>query len=319
MFNASTTHHTSRSNPGAWSFRWAFVALLLFTGVAQAADEIPILVPEDGSCPEPLDVDGGRYVLTGDLACRLNPEGSNLTIRGSDIDLDLNGFTVSPPENNGGFVVWGIKVEGERANVHDGRVSGFSCEAREGTPVRQVCAGIVLGLPGSTVKRVVLDENFHGVLLFESFPGYFPTDSVIVDNSIFNNESAGIAFGSKSSGSVATRNTLLFNEYGAVVRVDGVRLIDNVASGNRTAGIVLDNGAKRNLVQNNTTVANGEAGIAVGGETEELRAVGNRLQRNSSFGNPVDLFDGVFGQVGSECLNRWMGNEFGVASPSCIW
>jgi CSLREA domain-containing protein len=221
------------------------------------------------------DVVTESIVLQNDL---LNCLGEGLIIGAPDIEVDLNGHTISggvllePGEEDALFA--GVRNSGH-ANVviKNGTVRNFGYGVR-----------LLAGARFNVVDGMTLDGNVvAGVELFDADDG---RNGNTVRNNTFALNGDGVALTSGSEGSLITGNTLNGNLGRAVFLFDSSRnrIENNTVSGllndpllDSDGGIFLE-GSPDNVVIGNTISDAGDAGVLVsaGGH-------GNRIEANTIF------------------------------------
>lgn len=237
---------------------------------AIAAVAAAALVPVPAAAVTPvtgcrtLDKAGETYVLTADVT---SATGSCFQVIAARITLDLGGHTVSGgPESAQGVEALNSPV----LVVKNGTIQNFPNGA-----------GIQLqNSPRSTVRNVVIADNYEGIVTFEGAGGSLFKDCTIRGNDTFgirltdgpghqvegclieNNGQSDL----KSDGilsflpALITRNTVRDNGLGGISLFDSGTVTNNTVSGNAQSGI--DTGA-RSLVTGNTANFNDEDGIRV--------------------------------------------------------
>jgi parallel beta-helix repeat protein len=309
------------------------------------------------ACGDILSVPG-EYVLTGDLACNVNPA---IWITASGVYLNMAGFTLQ-----GGGARRGILVSDQYADddcqtagpgptdvhINGGTVTGYVagitlCNA-DGNHING------MSLTGNSSSGIVatrdsddnkingnnLSGNQYGLLLLNgSDRNRFNTnvcDSNVrlgADGQVLH---SGCVFVNGSSNNTVASNEMTGNGlFGVEIAGGGGNTVrGNTILESRAAGIRLIN-TDGNTIRGNTCSSNGQSGIALfdsngntiqGNTTEDNRfgialrdSTGNTVQSNTALSNTVwDLFQ-AFDDGSMGCdANIWKSNIFATKDPPCI-
>jgi parallel beta-helix repeat protein len=212
-----------------------------------------VTATDDPGFPVTIDK-SGSYRLTGDLAAGAQ-DGIQVTNVNFDVDLDLNGFSITGTDSGG--TKKGIAVGVGRLRVHNGTIREFGAGID--------LLGITLPL-SMTVEAIRVEQNGIGVRSGENTT---IVDSVAVANAVY-----GFALGSHAivRGCVAAYNSVgVVTDQGALVSGnnvfsntdtgiwvgDGSTVVGNIVSGNQT-GVRAQNGS---LVLDNTIRGSGSFGV----------------------------------------------------------
>jgi parallel beta-helix repeat protein len=243
-------------------------------------------------------------VLDEDLDCRGAGTNPALTVMGP-ATLDLNGHLLTC--SSGSFIGEGVRLEGARARLVDGSVTG--CRGNSGIGFAVVLAGD----GNHTLRDLTLTGNSFGV----DVRGTDNTGNRIERNSIEPSMNVGLSTGIQVSG-LDTR--VSGNHVDRAVRgidlVSGsssTTVIDNVVTGS-TEGIHVNSSA--NTIQHNELSGN-NTGIRLIGVIPAAPggALSNVIAGNQATGNGTDLIDENPGCDD----NDWHGNIFDTADPEdCI-
>ena len=242
----------------------------------------------------------GDYKLVADLT----GAGDCIRINASNVDLKLDGHTITGPGTGSGasgiLIVAQMKVDIRGPGVVTNFTVGVNFE----------------GVDSSEVKDVTATSNRFGFAVNRDF--VTPDLNNLSDENWFR-------------GNTSTGNEIHgFTLNGA----SNNNFLNNVSSNNSTTGFFLFDGTG-NQVKVNTTNGNGEDGIRVGGGTSTghsikdntangnglfgirllAGATGNSVKGNTAQGNNVtDLIDD-----NSACDNNtWRDNVFNTANQTCI-
>lgn len=208
----------------------------------------------------------GSYRLTGNLDVTGLPQPENIwavEITSSDVDLDLNGFSIIGPTDCSGMPKVcspvgsgeGVSAGGQRrVAVRNGRVRGFGH------------AGIRLGPQGVVEEVHVMDNSSFGVAVELS--------GRIVSNTIEENGINGITCG---QGSFISGNALHRNGNDGIGTTESL-ISNNVVMLNGGAGI---SDARASLVTGNTVLSNTGLGLNLG----QASAYGNNSIDGNNGGN----------------------------------
>lgn len=287
----------------------------------------------------------GKYILTQDIT---GPATSSAIVIGApNVDLDLNGFTVTEP--GGAFSAIEIAVPIVEVTIHDGTVSSgnfginaplagggekiviedVKVQAPTGPGIR------IFDIKDTAIRRAVVDAPGAACVLIDG-PG---AHTGTIEDGIFRDCSAdGVAISNATSfgirnnriqrtgtngivldtatGSLVSENTVQSaGNTGIEIRASaGIKVYDNVIRGAGWHGIHLDPGSGDALVVMNTATSCGFAfpgghGIFVEGKQSLLDR--NQVNANSGFGLRFAATSGnnTFGR------NMARGNAGGAPGP----
>lgn len=148
--------------------------------------------------------------LNGNLFC----SGDGLTVTGTSVVLNLNGFTIFGPGSSSSAV--GVRVLGKSATVENGQLIYFN-------------AGVVDGGTSDTLTKLRASQNFFGI-------EEYGVTNKLTSNEVFANQGDGIyavGTGVTLTGNRATSNSLA--SYYANIYLGGTK---SVATGNFANGAV---------------------------------------------------------------------------------
>jgi parallel beta-helix repeat protein len=329
-----------KSRPSSWisiGIRALLLAALLLIPFSGAHAQTGTYLISQENIPYFISAPG-KYIVTENLT---TTTGAAITILARNVQLDLNGFTISgpvsliddcPPATE--FFTTGIRVEGAKgARISNGRIEGFTI-------------GISLSNAVKThVNGLAIEQTcWYGIEL------YLSNENFINNNQLTNNFSSGIR-SVDSHNNLITANTILNNDGGISMEgSNGNTLSANTIAGHPTVGVVLvcssDNHVESNSVTGNLSgiamvcdvssvtenvlydnnVSSNFTGIEVGSNATltQVRenvandntnigiqvaptAIQNRIQGNQALNNGVyDVFDWNL----PACLNTWIKNTF---------
>jgi parallel beta-helix repeat protein len=277
--------------------------------VLAAEGRIPVFAP--GSF---LGADG-TYIVTRNLA---GGAGAVITIGAPNVDLDLNGFTLT---GAGGPVI-SVLAGVDHVTIRNGVLSGGTIGIDVPGATRKVdihdvkihdaaTSGIHLGnVEGAAIRRnEITDTGSEGI----AWDGPAFAKHGTIENNLLRSTSAGIVV--TNSSSVAILNNRLeepgaggaggaFPGFGIVLNscgaalvsentvetaaVDGIflrtckgaKLFDNVVRSNRGNGIHTDAGTTDTLILNNVSSGNGTGALASGGDGLMIEGAQNVAERN---------------------------------------
>ncbi|WP_165821285.1 right-handed parallel beta-helix repeat-containing protein [Nocardioides gansuensis] len=250
----------------------------------EAADTPPPPPREEPGAPEVVTC--GQVItestkLAADVTGCL---GEGIAIGAPNIVLDLNGHTVKS----------GLLLEaGQEDNLLPGIRNGYpNVEIRNGT-VTNYGYGVLLG-PGSVhsdVHHMTLTRNaLTGVQLFDADNGRL--GSTVRDNVFDSNGETGLQLMSGTEGSLIENNYFISNGM-SIHLFDSHRNVirDNTISGiildpalDSDAGIVVENGSRDNVLEDNDISDTGDAGIKIHQGSHGNRVLGGVLVRNGDAG-----------------------------------
>ena len=219
--------------------------------------------------------------------------GEGIAIGAPNIVLDLNGHTVS-----GGLVL----EPGEEDNLTPGIRSGYSnVEIRNGT-VTNFGYGVLLG-PGAIHNEVhnmnLVRNALAGITLFDADNGRI--GSTVRNNVIDSNGETGVQLMSGTEGAKILNNTFLSNGMSIhLFSSSDNEIVGNEISGiildpalDSDAGIVLEQGSKRNTLVDNNVHDTGDAGIVIHQGSHGNVVRGGQLVRNGDAGVIVQDSDRI--------------------------
>lgn len=283
----------------------AAVVLVSFAYSRLAMAQTPVSV-----CGTTLSAPG-QYVLTGDLNCF----GDGVFITANNVDLDLNGFTLTGQGagagiNVGNYCATPTPTSGVR--ISNGQVIGFDfgvilCAATGARvsrlAVRQnVHEGIVLGAANNNIitgNRIT--DNGKGIDTL----GQTCDNNKFIANEVSNNAIDGILLTECHNNRLAFNNVSNNGEAGIAIR-DGTgnQILGNRANGNLSGILLVGLDVGNSTLRFNETNDNAELGIYIGG-------AGSLIERNRSFNNVIfDMNDE--GDAFPSCPNTWRRNAFGT-------
>ncbi|MDZ5622522.1 right-handed parallel beta-helix repeat-containing protein [Nocardioides sp. HM23] len=258
--------------------------------------------PADTPPPPPRDdtlVD--RVVACGEViteSTRLMADvtgclSEGIAIGAPNIILDLNGHTVRS----------GLLLEpGEEDNLTPGIRNGYpNVEIRNGT-VTNYGYGVLLG-PGSTHSEVhdmtLVRNALTGVQLFDADNGRI--GNWVHDNVFDSNGETGLQLMSGTEGALIENNYFvsngmsihLFDSHRNLIRNNTISGIIIDPALDSDAGIVLDNGSRNNVLENNDISDTGDAGIVIHQGSHGNIVRGGVLVRNGDAGVIVQDADRI--------------------------
>ncbi|SDU18316.1 parallel beta-helix repeat (two copies) [Jiangella alkaliphila] len=219
--------------------------------------------------------------------------GEGIAIGAPNIVLDLNGHTVSS-----GFVL----EPGEEDNLTPGIRSGYpNVEIRNGT-VTNYGYGILLS-PGSIhsdVHGMTLVRNaLTGVQLFDADNGR--TGASVYDSVFDSNGETGLQLMSGTEGALIENNHFVsngmsihvFDSHRNVIRNNTISGIIIDPALDSDAGIVVENGSRQNVLENNDVSDTGDAGVVIHQGSHGTIVRGGVLVRNGDAGVIVQDSDRI--------------------------
>ncbi len=232
-------------------------------------------------------------VLTHDLT---GCEEDGLTVKASDIVVDLNGFMIS---GDGQGLGGGVRIEGdfERVHVRNGTLTGFN----EGV----VLAG---GANHNLISDLIVFDNNRGIdlaggntnNLIEKNQAHDnlwdgirvdASSSNVVHKNLVENNGFGISVSNGAHNNTITKNILRGNNHGITLFTNAD---DNTLQKNEIsetvfiAGIYIHSGSDRTLVAKNVSSHNTASGIIIGAPPLQGRPTGTRLIGNIASYNGGD-------------------------------
>jgi parallel beta-helix repeat protein len=247
----------------------------------------------------------GNYKLIADLTSSSNC----ISIRASNVDLRLNGHTITGPATNTRW--WGILVDAQ-TNVNikgPGVITNFAF-------------GVILdGTDSSEVTDVTATHNFHGFAVVRDFLNPDDLNNFAEENSFKRNTASGNvsrgffldgAINNSFLNNVASNNEVGFHlGVGMGNHVKGNTINENSLLGLRTVPPTSTGGTSTaHTIENNTANGNRLFGILLDNGSTGNNVNGNTAQGASFF----DLADNNSG-----CDNNiWTNNVFNTANATCI-
>lgn len=312
-----------------------FAALLAFGSALAAEGRIPVFAPGTVIAAD------GKYIVTRDISAAAAPI---VTILAGNVDLDLNGFTLSAPAGAGDVIsIPGPIVE---VRIHNGTLVGGSTSINATGAGRQLIVedvksqdplGGLAALHTMDIQSVVFRRNN-----FEdsaapwaiSMDGVVPNKTGVIEGNVIRGGTGGgiqvvttsaiqilhnriegipgpgISF--DGNGGLISENTV--SRSGAngieVRQGKGCKLFDNVVTGCTANGIVTGPATTNLLILNNVSTGNTGDGLQIQGAQHFVE--GNTLNSNTSCGLRF------FGPGGASTFGRNMarGNT-GVGCAPC--
>lgn len=283
-------------------------------------------------------------VLDADLTCA----GPGLIIGADNITLDLNGHTLTgpgldcPPTCSFFSVPDGVRVDRHNGvTITNGYITGFVYGIR------------LIGASHNVIDHVVTtDSTFNGIALSSGLGLSGSDNNVVTHCDSSNNTVFGIIMNDGSDDNVVQHCALSGNQTGVFIgggrtgapsfrnhlAQNGVRnnglgihfrnadenLVEwNVVEAN-DLGILISEGADRNVVQHNIVNHSGRDGLLVDRaitlgftEPEDNEFVRNRLHGNGTSGDPGarDISDHTTGDGTLGTENGYDGNQCGISFP----
>jgi parallel beta-helix repeat protein len=272
-------------------------------------------------------------VLDADLTCA----GPGLIIGADNITLDLNGHTLTglcTPTCGGPD---GVRVNGHSGvTIMNGYITGFLFGIR------------LIGASDNLIDHVVTTDNaFNGISLFSGSDSNLVThcdssnntnfgiimtngsDDNVVQHCALIGNGTGVFVGGGPTGGPSFRNHIAQNRsrdnrQGIHLRNADENLIErNVVAAN-DLGILISEGADRNVVQHNIVNHSGRDGLLVDlaimpgfTEPDDNQFVRNRLHGNGTSGDPGarDISDHTTGDGALGTRNAYDGNQCGISFP----
>jgi parallel beta-helix repeat protein len=259
--------------------------LLVLAPVGPAAGQV--------ACGDTITED---TVLDADLDCSGAGTNPALTVMGP-ATLDLNGHVLTC---SSGSFIGGVRLEGARARLVDGSVTG--CRGDSGISFAVVLAG-----DGShTLRDLTLTGNSFGV----DVRGTRNTGNRIERNSIEPSMNVRLSTGIQVSG-LDTR--VIGNHVDRAVR--GIDLVSGSSSTTVIANVVTGAGEGIHVNSSENTIRHNQLSGNNTGIHLLSGAQSNAITGNQATGNGTDLID-----ENSGCTNNdWHGNIFDTADPEdCI-
>jgi nitrous oxidase accessory protein NosD len=257
----------------------------------------------------------GKYIVTRNIAAGA---GAVITIGSPNVDLDLNGFTLS----GGGAPVISVVGPSDHVTIKNGVLSGGTVGIDAGGAIRKLDiedvkihnptagAGIHLAdVEGAAIRRVeITDTPGEGI----SWDGPGTIKHGVIEGSLLRRTSAGIVVFNGSSLTIQGNHLQdpgtgaggAFPGYGIVLpsgqgvlvaentiersKVDGIqilngkgnKLFDNVIRAAGGNGIHLDAGTSDTLILNNVATGCGTGALGSGGSGLMIEGTQNVAERN---------------------------------------
>jgi nitrous oxidase accessory protein NosD len=279
--------------------------------------------------------------LDSDLNCtRTGFKGlTALTVRGSDLTLDLGGHTVRGDTGTIQSYWTGIQVEGSRIAVKDGQVEDFitgvqiggtSAGSNDETFLRQLrIANSDLGVFAFAGSHSRIEHNrfVNSGALGIGLAGV--TDSRIEGNSIRGGQ-VGMLLEDYSDRNLITRNSITGSASDGILLhaslqhsgTTGNVIERNVVSGNRGNGVLLETFYYRGtpldqqtdtVLRNNVIRGNALDGVAVQDGSTGTLVEGNSVLRNGDDGLDVkDASSSIFGN------RAWFNGDLGIEAVAGV-
>jgi hypothetical protein len=211
----------------------AVAALTLATGALSAGEgRIPIHAATTIASP-------GRYILTRDIG---DFTATTITISASDVDLDLNGFTVTGLDP-------AISAQNVRGvTIHDGSIVSYE-------------DGVILTNVNDFALRRLIVQSFEDCGLSASGTGGVIQENVI-QASVYGIclSGSGVRVAQNVVRGAAIDGVVV---YGARNHIEG-----NLATANGGCGLHFANGSSSNVYRSNTARGNAAAPCCLGGTTD---------------------------------------------------
>jgi parallel beta-helix repeat protein len=256
-------------------------ALLLLFGAVLVA---PARAVRAVSCGATVLAD---LTLDQDLTC----SGAGLVVGADDIEIDLNGYSIS-----GSGTGTGIRVSG-RANV----------SIRGGTLANFLTGVFVTNSTGISIKGNTFQNNTDGIDLQTG-----STFVTVKENAFFNNRTRGVMMRGGTADITVKENQFAGNRVGVLVN-GPIRSVvkENIIETSGLAGIRVGDVATGNLVVENL-IASNPSGIDFLVGTGGASAVGNTFKENTIVSNGC----GVSGPSGGNTFkeNVFTGNATDICS-----
>ena len=246
------------------------IAITLTAGLTTAAQA-------QVRCGDRIELNGDTVVLDRPLTCTTHPA---LTVVGPG-QLDLAGRTIRCSSRGR----YGLVVEGERAKVLGGQVTG--CDT-----------GIIVRGSRHTLDHLVVQANFTGINLGSS-------RQTQVRNSMAAGNFTG--FGAGGTRNTFRDNTATGNSSGFTIGGNNQTFRDNTAMGNGVGFFVSLTGSGHRFQNNRATDNYRGFHSKLGGKNTFLK---NFSVGNQDYDIQEDLSCGT---------NRWRSNTFGFTNkPECV-
>jgi parallel beta-helix repeat protein len=317
-------------------------AVVVLAGIAAASrpglaaeGRIPVFAPGTVLAAD------GKYIVTRNISAAAAPI---ITIAAGNVDLDLNGFTLSAPGGGGDLIV--VPGPAVEVRIHNGTLVGGSTSINAPGPGRQLIVEDVKSqdAAGGTaaIHTVDVESVAYRRITFQdpgttwaiSMDGGFPAKTGTIEANIIRGGAAGTGGINVVAGSaMAVLHNHLENMPGGGLSLDcngclvsentiqdsggngievrqgkGGKLYDNVVSRGGSNGIVLGAGVSDTLVMNNVLTGNGADGLLVNGTQNHIER--NTMNTNSSCGMRLNGANNVFGR------NMARGNA-GIGCAPC--
>lgn len=279
--------------------------------ISKKDQQTPVRFSQAISCGDTIE-SGQKVRLTRDLNCA-GTGSAAITINGPAV-LDLNGHTISGDDTMNGIV-----VQGEKAKIKNGKVSGF-------------LRGVFLkgrGIEGHhRIFKILADENFVGFFVESN-------SNVLVKNLAKSSEyGAFMIYGDQNK--IKSNNANANVSDGFTIRGAENRIVHNISKNNENTGMEID--GEKNFVAKNKSMNNSGVGIEVDGDENQIKrniikhnggagidievsADYNVVVQNIAKGNNTNDFDDAYDvqDLNAECAdNKWGNNRFGTCSQDCI-
>jgi parallel beta-helix repeat protein len=245
------------------------------------------------------------------LAADIGPcPGNGINIAVSNVNLTLNGYTITGPSNGSGTGINICALSG--GSCSSSRISNINVQGA--VLIQQFANGIYLqNVDNSQIQNVVAAYNNFGLLSSNC------TNLQYKANVATRNGLEGFLLFDDSNDQVQ-QNTASGNDTSLNVR-SGIALVgggghqvqNNDSDASSCHGIYID--SANNKIHNNTAFGNGNTNPACAGIYVETGASGNDIHNNTSQGNQTyDLED-----ANNSCdSNKWHNDTFFTNNLACV-
>lgn len=280
--------------------------------ISKKDQQAPIRFSRAISCGDTIEP-GQKVRLKQDLNCAETDFEAAITINGPAV-LDLNGHTITGHDQ-----MEGIVVQGEKAKIKNGRVTGF-------------LRGVYLkgrGIEGHhRISKIRADENFVGFFVESN-------NNVLVQNLAKSSEyGAFMIYGDKNK--IRSNKAKANVSDGFTIGGAENRIVHNISKNNENTGIEIN--GEKNFIAKNKSMNNTGVGIEVDGDENKVRrnilknngsagidllpgAATNVMVRNIAKGNNANGADDVYDvqDLNEDCAdNKWGNNRFRTSNQDCI-
>jgi len=284
-----------------------FNSFLEITFASAVLATVLLALPGTSYATPPLEIStcttintSGSYRLVADLrfapgTADLPNSSTCITISASNVDLKLNGHTITGPAAADGTA--GISVTGQ-TNV-DIRGAGVISKFGRGIEF--------IGVTFSQVRGASVDGNFFGFVVLQD-----SNDNLFRGNTSNGNVSTGFTLNGASNNSLINNTANDNGTFGILLFAGlGNQVKGNTTNGNALEGILAGGGTGvGHTIKDNTASNNGLFGIRV-----PFGSTGNTVTSNTAQSNHfIDLADD-----NDACDNNtWAHNVFNTSSQTCI-